>query len=308
MEIFFSTLIIVVSIVVMSKGAVLLVDSASRIAKKLGISELIIGLTVVALGTSAPEFSVTILSSFRGMSDISVGNIVGSNIFNLGFILGGTAIIRSLKTSNKVVYRDGGFLLFGTLLLTYFLWDLNLSQIEGIALFTLLCIYLGYLFWTKEVIEHEEVADKYNGYDPLLLLFSFTMVIVSSHFLVDSATSIAKNIGVSDWVIGATIIAAGTSAPEFATPMAAAIRGKYGISVGNLIGSDIFNMYGVLGIASIMKELPVDIGARTNLIMLVTMVILALVFMRTGWRLSRREGVVLVLIGVGRWIYSFMDI
>ncbi len=305
MEILKDIVIVIISIAVISKGAIMLVDSAVRIAKKLGISELVIGLTVVTLGTSAPEFAVTILSSLRGISNISVGNIVGSNIFNLGFILGGTAIIRSLTTSKKVVFRDGGFLLAGTLMLTFFLWDLTLNRGEGIILVILLCAYLGYLFWKKEPVELEESTEKYKWYDPVLLIISLVMVVGSSHFLVDSATTLAKIMGISDWVIGATIVAAGTSAPELAISIVAALRGKYGISVGNLIGSDIFNMYGVLGIATIMRELPVDIGARSNLIMLVLMVIIALFFMRTGWRISKREGLILVLIGLSRWIYSF---
>ncbi|MEA3505819.1 MAG: calcium/sodium antiporter [Bacteroidota bacterium] len=308
MEIFINIIIIIISIVVISKGAILLVDSSVRIAKKLGVSELIIGLTIVALGTSAPEFAVTIISSLRGMSDISVGNIVGSNIFNLGFILGGTAIVRDLSTNKIVVFRDGGFLLAGSILLTFFLWDLTLSHTEGAVLFTLLFVYLGYLYWSKEPVEHTEEVHKYNWYDPLLLVLSLVMVVGSSHFLVESASLIAKIMGISDWVIGATIVAAGTSAPELATSIAAALRGHYGISVGNLIGSDIFNMYGVLGVASIMRDLPVDIGARANLIMLVIMILIAFIFMRTGWKISRREGILLVLLGLSRWIYSFMMI
>ena len=145
--------ILLVSIIVIGKGAVWLVDAAARVAKHFGISELVIGLTVVAFGTSAPEFGVTILAAIRGMGDISVGNIVGSNIFNLGFILGGTAIIHSLKTSRAVVFRDGIFLLFGGILLSVFLWDLTLSKIEGIILFTLLVLYLLYLYFNKETIE-----------------------------------------------------------------------------------------------------------------------------------------------------------
>ena len=129
---------ILISILVIGQGATWLVDASVRIARKLGVSELVIGLTIVAAGTSAPEFAVTFLAAVRDMGDISVGNIVGSNIFNLGFILGGTAIIRSLATNNKVVVRDGGFLLLGTLLLTGFLWDLSLGFLEGSVLLIML--------------------------------------------------------------------------------------------------------------------------------------------------------------------------
>ena len=297
--------ILLVSIIVIGKGAVWLVDAAARVAKHFGISELVIGLTVVAFGTSAPEFGVTILAAIRGMGDISVGNIVGSNIFNLGFILGGTAIIHSLKTSRTIVFRDGFFLLFGGILLSVFLWDLTLSKIEGIVLFTLLVLYLLYLYFKKETIETEEPTHAMYRWDPILLFVGIGLVIVGSHFLVESAVNIARFMGVSDWVIGATIIAAGTSAPEFATSLTAAMKSRYGMSVGNLIGSDIFNLFGVLGVAGIMRNLSVGHDAHMNLIILSFMIAVVLIFMRTGWVVSRKEGIILVMIGLLRWIYSF---
>jgi len=297
--------ILLVSIIVIGKGAVWLVDAAARVAKHFGISELVIGLTVVAFGTSAPEFGVTILAAIRGMGDISVGNIVGSNIFNLGFILGGTAIIHSLKTSRTIVFRDGIFLLFGGILLSVFLWDLTLSKIEGIILFTLLVLYLLYLYFNKETIETEEPTHAMYRWDPILLFVGIGLVIVGSHFLVESAVSIARFMGVSDWVIGATIIAAGTSAPEFATSLTAAMKSRYGMSVGNLIGSDIFNLFGVLGIAGIMRNLSVSHDAHINLIILSFMIAVVIIFMRTGWVVSRKEGIILVMIALLRWIYSF---
>ena len=297
--------ILLVSIIVIGKGAVWLVDAAARVAKHFGISELVIGLTVVAFGTSAPEFGVTILAAIRGMGDISVGNIVGSNIFNLGFILGGTAIIHSLKTNRTIVFRDGIFLLFGGILLSVFLWDLTLSKIEGITLFTLLVLYLLYLYFNKETIETEEPTHAMYRWDPILLFVGIGLVIVGSHFLVESAVNIARFMGVSDWVIGATIIAAGTSAPEFATSLTAAMKSRYGMSVGNLIGSDIFNLFGVLGIAGIMRNLSVGHDAHINLIILSFMIAVVLIFMRTGWVVSRKEGIILVTIGLLRWIYSF---
>jgi len=305
MEILKDVIMVIVSIVVIAQGAAWLVDGAASVAKRLGISELIIGLTVVALGTSAPEFGVTILSALRGITDISVGNIVGSNIFNLGFILGGTAIIHSLKTNRKIIVRDGFFLLFGAILLSVFLWNLTLGKIEGIILFTLLLIYLSYLYLKKQHLETEIPTQTMRWWNPLMLLLGMGMVLIGSHFLVNSAVNLARVMGVSEWVIGATIVAAGTSAPEFATSLVAALRNRYGISVGNLIGSDIFNLYGVLGLAGILRDLPVVIDARMNLIILSLMVGLVLIFMRTGWIISRREGIVLVAIGLARWIYSF---
>jgi cation:H+ antiporter len=307
MKIAIDIAIIIVTILLITKGAGWLVDSSVRIARKFNISDLVIGLTVIAIGTSAPEFAVTVNAAIRNMGDISVGNIVGSNIFNLGLILGGTAIFRSLRTDKKVVYRDGAFLLAGTLALTFFLWDSRLSFTEGTILFASLIVYLGYLYWKKDPVKLEEAenTEPYKKYDPLLLLFSLILIVVSSHFLVESASDLAAIFGVSQWVIGATIVAAGTSAPEFATALVAAYKGHHGMSVGNLIGSDIFNMFGVLGVASIIRELPVDAEARTNMLMLVGMVVLVIVFMRTNWKIGRLEGIILVLIGLSRWIFSF---
>lgn len=307
MEIITEISIIIITILLTALGAAWLVDSSVRIARKLGVSELVIGLTIVAAGTSAPEFGVTIMAAFRGLEDISVGNIVGSNIFNLGFILGGTAIIRSLSTSKKVVVRDGGFLLVGTLFLTFFLWDLSLDRIEGSVLLVMLLVYLGHLFWKKEPIEVEtEAGDNYHWYDPFLLILGLVVVVVSSHFLVQSASSLASRAGISEWVIGATIVAAGTSAPELATSIVAALRGNHGISVGNLLGSDIFNMYGVLAFTAILQDLSVDPEARSNMLLLVGMVVIVIFFMRTGWRITRWEGVVLLLLGLSRWIFGLL--
>ena len=298
-------LIILFCIVVIARGATWLVDSSVRIAKRLGISELVIGLTIVAFGTSAPEFGVTILAAAKGMGNISVGNIVGSNIFNLGFILGGTAMIHSLKTNITNVRRDGTFLLAGTILLTIMLWDLALTPLEGIMLFTLLIAYLSYLCMKKNTPDTKDHSIHFNRLDPLLFLIGLGLVLVGSHFLVMSAVHLAEMIGISEWVIGVTIVAAGTSAPEFATSLVAALKGHHEISVGNLIGSDIFNMYGVLGLAAMLRGLKVEIGAQSNLIVLIIMVVVVMIFMRTGWRISRKEGVALVIIGLLRWIFTF---
>ena len=306
MEILTDVTIVLVCVGVIAKGAALLVDSASKIAKRLGISELVIGLTILALGTSAPEFAVSILAALKGVGNIAIGNIVGSNIFNLGFILGGTAIIHSLKTSRILIVRDGFFLLFGTFILLFFLWDLTLTKFEGGVLFSLLILYLGYLYVKREPLETKQVMGKMYWWDPLMLIGGLAMVLVGAHFMVESAINLARYMGVSEWVIGATVIAAGTSAPEFATSLAAALRSRYAMSVGNLIGSDIFNLFGVLGVAGILNNITVSLDARMHLVFLSLMVALVLVFMRTGWVVSRREGYILVMIGLVRWINSFI--
>ncbi len=309
-------LAVLVTICIVGGGAHLLVDSATRIAKRLGISELVIGLTVVALGTSAPEFAVTLIAAFKGQGDISVGNIVGSNIFNLGFILGGCAIVRAIPTSPTLLWRDGSVLAGTTVLLLVLIgWDLRLDRHDGALLFVLLGLYLGYLFVKRKVLPENEsgikpvVVGKHKHSLPrdcLMLVAGLVCIVAGSHLLIASASTIAREIGISEWVIGVTIVAAGTSAPELATSLAGVLKGRYGISAGNLIGSDIFNLLGVLGLAGMLRPIEVDVAARVSLVSLSAMVFLVLVFMRTGWRVSRLEGFVLVAIGLARWVLDFL--
>jgi cation:H+ antiporter len=300
-------LLLILSIVMLWFGAKFLVESASRIAGTLGVSDLVIGLTIVAFGTSAPEFAVTIGAALKGKADISVSNIVGSNIFNLGFILGTVAIVRVIKTSKKLVYRDGLFMIGITFILLLFFRDLFLSQIEGIILFSLLAGYLLFLFLKKEMLEEEDIMHEQATWKDILILpMSIASVVGGGHFLVESATALARVMGISEWVIGVTIVAAGTSAPEMATSIAAVVKGKHGMSAGNLIGSDIFNILGVLGLAGILNELKIVPQGLNSLLMLSGFVILVIIFLRSGWRLSRIEGIILVTIGLIRWVFDFM--
>lgn len=301
-------LLILVSIGLLWKGADVLVESAARIGRRLGLSELVIGLTIVAFGTSAPEFAVTLQAALAGRSDISVGNVVGSNIFNLGFVLGGVALIRGIGTSRSVVWRDASFLVGITLLLRLFINDQHLVRVEGLTMIALLVVYLGILFWQRDgLIELDELAPGQGGWrDGLLLLVGVAVVVGGGHLLVESASSLARAFGVSDWVIGVTIVAAGTSSPELFTSLVAATRGHHGISVGNLIGSDLFNLLGVLGLAAVINpRMVVDPDALASVSVLIVMVVLVWIFLRTGWRLSRLEGALLVGINAVRWVADF---
>ncbi len=300
--------ILIAAIGFLWKGADALVESASRIAEKFGISDLVIGLTVVAFGTSAPEFAVTINAAIKQQADISVGNIVGSNIFNLGFILGTVAIIKNINSTKKLIYRDGIFMISITFLLLFFFRDDNLARYEGIILFSLLVIYMIILFIKKEPLEEGEIIhEEATWKDSLILPVSIAIVILGGHYLVESASFIARSAGISEWVIAVTIVAAGTSAPEMATSLAAVLKGKHGMSAGNLIGSDLFNILGVLGLAGMINPLTIKPEAYSSLLMLSGMVMLAIFFLRTGWKLSRTEGIILLLIGLARWISDFMQ-
>lgn len=313
-----NTPLVVISILLLWKGSDWVVSSASNIAHALGVSDLVIGLTIVAMGTSAPEFAVTISAVIAGKADISVSNVVGSNIFNLGFILGGTACFYAIATSPKVVYRDGFFLVFVTILLSFFLFGSQIlepgtrgagemTRIEGIILLTLFLGYLSILFIKKEDIGEEVEHEKLSWKDGLLLIIGLTAIVYGGHLLVESSSNIARFFGVSDWVIGVTIVAAGTSAPELATSLMALVKGKHSMAIGNLIGSDLFNLLGVLGLAAVIKHpLVVSPEAQSSMYMLVGMVILAIIFMRTGWKVSRLQGFILVAINLVRWFYDFM--
>ncbi len=287
------------------KGSEWVVDASVRIAHRLRISDLAIGLTVVAIGTSAPEFAVTINAAMRGLPDISVSNVVGSNIFNLGFILGGCAAIRTIQTSPAIVWRDGLFLLTMSIILTIFLLDLTLDPIEGIALFSCLIIYIAFLFWKKDPIAEAGTGQSATWKDIPLFIVGIAAVVGGGHLLVWSATALARGLGLSEWVIGVTIVAAGTSAPEFATSLMAAVKGRYAMSIGNLIGSDLYNILGVLGLAGMLGPLRIDPVGLHSLYLLVGVVALVIFFMRTGFQVTRWEGMALIGINLIRWIVDF---
>lgn len=287
------------------KGSEWVVDSAVRIANRFNMSDMAIGLTIVAIGTSAPEFAVTINAALRGLPDISVSNVIGSNIFNLGFILGGCAAIRPIATTPAIVWRDGIFLLAVSCLLGLFLMDLTLSPGEGVILFSTLVVYIAYLFFNKGDAPKPTKERAANWKDIPLLVVGLASVVGGGHLLVWSASCLARGLGLSEWVIGVTIVAAGTSAPEFATSLMAAVKGRHAMSIGNLIGSDLYNLLGVLGLAGMLGPLSIDPAGLTSLWLLVGVVMLVVFFMFTGFRVSRAEGFILIGINLIRWILDF---
>ena len=293
------------STVLLWKGSEWVVDAAVRIARRLRISDLAVGLTVVAVGTSAPEFAVTIYAAIRGLPNISVSNVVGSNIINLGFILDGCAAIRSIKTTPEIVWRDGLFLFAMSSLLVLFLRDLTLDREEGLILFVALVLYVTYLFLRKSPVADSEPDESATWRDIPVLVGGIAAVVGGGHLLVVSATSLARGLGISEWVIGVTVVAAGTSAPEFATSLRAAYKKRYAMSIGNLIGSDLYNLSGVLGLAAMLRPLHIEAVGLQSLFLLVGVVMLVILFMRTGFRVSRLEGLVLISINLIRWIVDF---
>ncbi len=285
-------------------GASWIVDSASKIARKFGLSDLVIGLTVVAIATSAPEFAVTVSAALRNQPAISVGNVVGSNIFNLGIILGFITLLRTISISKSLLYRDTTLLIVTGIMLLIFFYDGTLSFIEGIILFSTLIIYIIILIKQKEPIDEEVPEGGFTLIDIPKFILGVAVIITSANFLVDSASNIARLFGVSEWMIGITIVAAGTSIPELATSLVAIHKKKLGISAGNLIGSDLFNMLGVLGIASIIKPLSLQSEEYISLIVLVSSLLVLFILMRSNWKLSKFEGAIIIIIALSRWGYD----
>lgn len=293
--------VIVGTVLALWGGAVWVVESASRIAKKFGLSQLVIGLTVVAVGTSAPEFAVSISAALSGKLSISVGNVVGSNIFNLGIILGFVAILSSVKTDRTLLYRDGSLLAFVGLILVLFFYDLELSLFEGILLVSTLLIYIFILLRSKKPIDEEIPEGDFSWKDIPMLIIGIALIVGGAHYLVESASTVARHFGISEWMIGITIVAAGTSIPEFATSVVAIVKGKHGISIGNLIGSDIFNLLGVLGVASIIRPLEISQSDYYSIIILSAYLILLFAMMRFRWKIGKVEGTILILLALFRW-------
>ena len=304
-------ILVLLSIIMLWKGAEWLVDSAAEIAHTLHVSDLVIGLTVVAFGTSAPEFAVTISAAFSGQSEISIGNVIGSNIFNLGFILGGTAVIRPISTTPKLFNRDGLYLLISTSIIFFMFFGLDgwtpsdaYSKTEGGFLFLMLIGYILYLFLKKEPVE-ETHPHSATWLSYIYFIVGLISIVAGGHLMVTHASNVARYLGVSDWIIAVTIVAAGTSAPELATSITAALKGRHGIALGNLIGSDLFNLLGVLGLAGIINPTMIEQEIYFSVFNLIMMVGLVLLMIRTNWRISRIEGGILVAINLIRWYFDF---
>ena len=296
--------LLVVGIGLLWKGADWVVHSACGLAHRFGLPDAVAGVSIVALGTSAPELTVAVLAALRGHPDLAVANIVGSNIFNLGIILGGCAAIWTVPTTRPLVGRDAPALLLATLLLLLFLDDRLLERWEGVVMVMCLGSYLLYVV-TRGGLRSEAYdpvsEDPGSARDYFGLILGLAGVLGGAHLLVGSASDLARLMGISDWAIGVTIVAAGTSLPELATALVAAQRGRMGMLAGTLVGSDLFNLLGVLGLTAFLHPLAISHGVDASLMLMPVMVTILIILMRTGWWLTRAEGLVLIAIGLLRW-------
>jgi len=283
-----------------------LVRGASRLAISFGIPPLVVGLTVVAFGTSLPELGVSVQSAWSGKVDIALGNVVGSNIFNVLFILGISALITPLVVNQQVIRQDVLVMIGASLLLWAVAADGGISRWEGLLFVALL---LGYLFLLvrqsrrKPAAIHAQYADSMSGVgvawdrhwgvQVLLVLVGLTLLVLGSNWLVEAAVTLARQLGMSELVVGLTIVAAGTSLPEVATSVMAAIRGERDIAVGNVVGSNIFNILAVLGVSASVAPGDLSVAASMlafDLPVMLAVAVACLPIFFTGSLITRWEG------------------
>ena len=309
-----------VGLVCLVMGAESLVRGAARLATMMGISPLVVGLTIVAFGTSAPELAVSIQSGLEGQAGIAVGNVVGSNIFNVLFILGISALIVPLVVSQQLVRFDVPLMIVISLLVLLFGWDGRISAFEGALLFAGVVAYTAFLFVqsrreTKAVqAEYEQEFGQKETETPhslprnlLFIVAGLGMLILGSRLLVSSAVEIAHYFGVSDLVIGLTIVAVGTSLPEVVTSIVAALRGERDIAVGNVVGSNIFNILCVLGLTSIVTPGGLEVSATAlqfDIPVMIAVALACLPIFFTGYTIARWEGALFLAyyIGYTSWL------
>jgi cation:H+ antiporter len=292
---------VVAGFVVLTGAAEALVYGAASLARRMGLSPLVIGLTVVSIGTSLPELVVGLEAALTGTGDLALGNVVGSNIGNIALILGLAALARPIGVEAQVVRVDGPILVAVSLVFAGLTLDGALGRVDGALLVAGIVAYVLYTVWAAQDPD-SSVAETFDagmpgthsvGLDLVLLLLGLVGLVAGAHLLVLGAVSIAEGLGVGPLVIGLTIVAVGTSLPELATSLVAARRGRGDIAVGNAVGSSIFNLLGILGVTVLVQPLSTaTLGALDTGVMLGVSVLILPLF-RTGWTLSRWEGALL---------------
>jgi len=307
-----STGFILIGFLLLGIGAELLVGGSSRLALRLGVTPLAVGLTIVAFGTSSPELAVSIESTVTGRSALALGNVIGSNIANIGLILGITAVIQPIRVEHSIVRMQIPIVIACSALLGLILLDGSIDRLNGVLLCLGLVVYLVVSYrQSKSEFKPDEKLDMPEILLPskhgstwrniVAIIIGLVMLIYGSQLFVDNATELARALGISEALIGLTLVAVGTSIPELATSILAAIRRQSDIAFGNVVGSNIFNILCVLGVASLFGTIT---GDQFSILDFITMLLFALVLLplaKSGFTLSRLEGV-LLLGGYGAYI------
>ena len=295
----------IVGILLLIKGADFLVDAAVAIARRLKVSYLVIGLTVVAFGTSAPELFVNLIASIRGNTAIAVGNILGSNISNILLILGVAAVIHPLAVTRQTIWREIPFSLLANDRLIDGGGDSVVSRIDGLVLLSFLTVFLYYLFAItnpSDGFDDVIVAKDYGlGRAAFMVVLGLACMLLGGKWIVEGAVSIAARLGLSESVVGLSMVAVGTSLPELATSVVAAYKKRADIAVGNVVGSNIFNIFMVLGVSAVVRPLPFETDNNLDVGMVVFSGLLLFLFMFSGkkGRVDRWEGVLALTIYAG---------
>lgn len=306
--IFMMYVLLVLGFVLLIKGADFFVDGASSVAKLLKVPSVIIGLTIVAMGTSAPETAVSISAGLAGSSDIALSNVIGSNIFNLLVVVGVAAIICPMKTERVIMRRDIWWSLGAAVAVLIMMLDLKISRIEGILLLCGMVAYISVL--VVDALKKRDYGDEVKAMSPLkstiFIIGGLAAIIIGGDLVVDSACDIAAAFGMSEALIGLTIVAVGTSLPELVTSVVAARKGDSGLALGNVVGSNIFNILFILGAASAITTINVAKELFIDTAILIAVTLLMYFLCRSKEKTSRAEGVVCVLVYAAYMAYIIL--
>lgn len=296
----------IIGFIFLIKGADLLVDGSSSLAKRFGISNLVIGLTVVAFGTSAPELAVNVLASIKGSNEIAIGNVLGSNLANIFLVLGISAVIFPLALKRQTVWKEIPLSLLAVIVVGVMANDAfldgrgfsELTRIDGIILISFFLIFIYYTFGISKVEGEDGEVEKRNASLSLIMIFvGLVGLVIGGKWIVDGAMFMAKGLGVSEALIGLTIVAVGTSLPELATSAVAAYRQKEDLAVGNIVGSNIFNMFWILGASAIIRPLDFSVALNFDVGIVILATFLLFIFMFLGKKhiLQRSQGALFIL-------------
>ena len=297
MEVILQLFILIFGFLLLVKGADFFVDGSSKIAKKFGIPELIIGLTIVAMGTSAPETAVSIAAALKGTADISIGNVVGSNILNILIILGLSATIRTIKVGKTTIKYEIPFMIAISALLLLLGLDGTIDFKDGIILWLLFIAYLTYLIiMAKKDKQKKRKKSKVILWQAILTtLGGLALIIVGSDISVDAASKIARYAGLSERFIGLTIVALGTSLPELVTSVTAAFKGNNDIAIGNIVGSNIFNLLFVIGTSSLILPITFASTFKIDSLVMIGAALLLFICSLRKQKLDRFSGILMLL-------------
>lgn len=308
MEILIETIFMSLGLVMLYFGAEWLVRGSVAIANKLKINQLVIGLTIVAFGTSTPEMAVNVSSAIQGISDVALGNVVGSNIVNIGLILGIAAIIRPIAVAKNVVRKEIPILVGVSFLLLFLSIDQSLSSTDGIILVVGIVMFTIFSYKTSKKETHIEsdtglqIVTKTLVPKAIALIgVGLGLLTIGSFVTVENAVNLAQEFGISERTIGLTLVAVGTSLPELITSVIAAKKGHADLSVGNIIGSNIFNILAILGVSSVITGIAVSDAIWTDYYVMIGFALVLIPIMRTGFIISRIEGIILL---IGYVVYS----